>query len=274
MKKFFTLLIVSTFFLSSCGNKDHEEMQPERKTAIQVYKQIPADFLPKNLTVVSAGDSLTQGVGDSTQQGGYLPYLKTMLEKDKGINHVEFSNYGVKGNRSTQLLKRLQSQQLKDAVKKADMVIITIGGNDIMKVVMENISNLQISVFTKEKEDYISHLTQIFDTVIQENPQTSIVLVGVYNPFLKWFSNINEMNQIVSDWNLASQSVVANYQNAYFVNIEDLFLNSNENLLFSDNFHPNDKGYEQIAKRLHKSLEERAIPDLEEKSYMVSTEEN
>ncbi|XJZ25861.1 GDSL-type esterase/lipase family protein [Bacillota bacterium Lsc_1132] len=143
-----------------------------------------------------------------------------------------------------------------------------------MKVVRDNISNLQISAFAKEKEIYILHLSQIFDAILQENPHVSIVLIGLYNPFEKWFSNVEEMNQIVEDWNKAGQTVVANYSNAYFVDIEDLFMTSNDNLLYSDNFHPNDKGYKLIAERLHDSLEERALPDLEKRSYMVIKEGN
>ncbi|MGG5253916.1 SGNH/GDSL hydrolase family protein [Neobacillus sp. SM06] len=274
MKKTFTLLIALTFLLSSCSQAGPFQLHAEKKAAAKEYRPIPADFFPRKLTVVSAGDSLTEGVGDSTNQGGYLPYLKKMLEKDKWVKEAHFYNYGVKGNQTTDLLKRLQSPTLSGAIKKADMVILTIGGNDIMQVVRDNISNLQISAFTKEKEVYISHLTRIFDIILAENPHASIVLVGLYNPFEKWFSNVEEMNQIVDDWNKAGQTVVANYSNAYFVSIEDLFIKTNENLLYTDNFHPNDKGYKLIAQRLHESLEERAIPDLEKRSYMVIKEGN
>ncbi|HLO12915.1 MAG TPA: SGNH/GDSL hydrolase family protein, partial [Pseudoneobacillus sp.] len=109
MKKFFTALILSLLFLSSCSQSNPLEFHQEKKVAAQVFKQIPADFYPRKLTVVSAGDSLTKGIGDSTGKGGYLPYLESMLEKEKGIQEVDFYNFGVKGNRTTQLLKRLQS---------------------------------------------------------------------------------------------------------------------------------------------------------------------
>lgn len=274
MIKFFPLLILSALLLGACSQSDRWELHHERKAMAQIYKQIPADFQPRKLTVISAGDSLTEGVGDSTDQGGYLPYLKTMLEKEKGIKEVDFYNYGVTGNRTTQLLKRLQSKEMKNALPKADMVILTIGGNDLMKVVRSNISNLQLSVFTKEKESYMTHLKQIMDAIVQENSNASIVLIGMYNPFSVVFSNIQEMNEIVSDWNRAGQTVIANYPNSYFVDIEDLFLNANENLLYTDNFHPNDKGYALIAGRLNETLGERTLPDLEKKSYMVSKEEN
>jgi lysophospholipase L1-like esterase len=274
MLKFFTFLMTSVLLLSSCNHLSNQPLLPKKRMAIETFKPIPENFKPRKLTVVSAGDSLTEGVGDSTGQGGYLPYLKKTLEKDEGISEVDFYNFGVKGNRTTQLLKRLQSNEVKKAVEKADIVIITIGGNDIMKVVKENISNLQISTFNKEKKVYIQHLTQIFDTIHQDNPEVSIVLVGLYNPFMKWFADVDELNEIVADWNKSSQMVVANYDHAYFVEIEDIFDHSSDNLFYIDNFHPNDKGYELIALRLQDSLGERTIPNLEKRSLTASKEEN
>lgn len=274
MKKLFPLLILSVLFLCSCNRFDQWALHPEKKTASQAFAQVPADFVPRKLTVLSSGDSLTQGVGDSSNKGGYLPYLETMLEKEKGIKEVDFYNYGVKGNRTTQLLKRLKTPEMKEAVQKADLVILTIGGNDIMKVMKDNIENLQLSTFTTEKESYQTHLTQIIEEIVQVNPHSSIVLVGLYNPFSKWFSEIKELDEIVADWNKAGQAVIANYPNAYFVPIEDMFLNANENLLYTDNFHPNDKGYELIAHRLNQTLEEQVLPELDKTPYMVNTEEN
>ncbi|EKN69484.1 G-D-S-L family lipolytic protein [Neobacillus bataviensis LMG 21833] len=274
MKKFFTPLILSVLLLCSCSESNPLVLHQEKKVAAQVFAPIPADFVPRKLTIVSAGDSLTQGVGDSTGQGGYLPYLKTMLEKEKGIQEVDFYNFGVKGNRTTQLLKRLKTPEMKEVLQKTDLVILTIGGNDIMKVVKDNISNLQISNFTKEKAAFQEHLTQIFEAIVQENPNASIVLVGLYNPFSTWFSDIKEMDQVVAEWNQVGQNVIANFSHAYFVKIEDVFLTAAEDLLYTDHFHPNDKGYELIAERLNETLGDRVIPDLEKSSYMVSTEEN
>jgi len=274
VKKVFPLLILVMMFLCSCSQSASLVLHQEKKVASQVFEPIPADFIPQKVTVLSAGDSLTQGIGDSTEQGGYLPYLKSMLEKDKGIQEVDFYNYGVKGNRTTQLLKRLQSLEMKPILRQSNLVILTIGGNDIMKIVKDNISDLQVSDFIKEKEFYRSHLTQIFDVIYKENPNASIVLVGVYNPFSKWFSDIKEMDQIVAEWNQIGESVVNQYSHSYFVSIEDLFLNADEDVLYTDNFHPNDKGYKLIAERLNEALANQVIPDLEKKAYTVSNEEN
>jgi lysophospholipase L1-like esterase len=274
VKKVITLLLLSTFFLSSCSQSNRWELHKERTASAVVFEEVPIDFVPQEIKIISAGDSLTEGIGDSTKTGGYLPYLRTLLEEEKGIKEVDFYNYGVKGNRTTQLLKKLQQDDITDTLSTADLVILTIGGNDIMKVVKDNISNLQLSVFDKEREEYTRNLYEIMNTITQVNPEAFIVLVGVYNPFSQWFSNISELDQIVIDWNIASQQVVANYVNAYFVGIEDLFRDPTESLLYTDNFHPNDKGYKLIAERLNETLEERTLPDLVKKAYMVSKEEN
>jgi lysophospholipase L1-like esterase len=274
MYKPFTLLILLAMVLSSCSQTASLTLHEGKEAAAVVYEEVPADFVPRKLTVISAGDSLTLGIGDSTKNGGYLPYLRTMLEDEKGIKEVDFLNFGIKGNRTDQLLKRLQSQELKDALQSADLVILTIGGNDIMKVVKEKFYNLQLSDFEKEREVYINNLYQIMNSIVQINPQAYIVLVGLYNPFSQWFSDIKELDQIVYDWNQAGKRVISTYTNGYFVNIEDLFMNSGENLLYTDNFHPNDRGYELIAERLNETIEERTLPDLVKNAYMVSKEEN
>lgn len=262
MKKLFPYLLLSTFLLCSCNQNNVWNQQAEKKTELQLYSKVPEDFIPRKLTIISAGDSLTEGVGDSTEKGGYLPYLKTRLESEKGINKVEFLNYGVKGNRTTQLLKRLESEEIKNKLAKADMIILTIGGNDIMKVVTDNLSNLQMSVFESEKGKYITHLTRIMHYITQQNPHASVVLIGLYNPFEEWFSGIGELQKVVTDWNAAGRNVTAGFPNAYFVPIEDLFANSGEKLLYKDHFHPNDKGYELIAERMFDQLEMNALPAL------------
>ncbi|NHM29306.1 SGNH/GDSL hydrolase family protein [Neobacillus terrae] len=274
MLKRITCLFLSVFLLSSCSQPETWRRQPDKKINLHEYQSIPADFIPKPLTVVSAGDSLTEGIGGSSNKGGYLPYLKKRLENEKGIKGVHFYNYGVKGNRTTQLLKRLKTDEIRGNIKKADMVILTIGGNDIMKVVYDNLSNLQLSAFEKAKEKYITHLTQIVSFITQENPHASIVLIGLYNPFERWFADNKELEKVVTEWNGAGQMVVSSFPNTTFVQIEDLFSNTKENLLFTDHFHPNDRGYQLIAERTFDQLEVKALPAISKRYLAARKEEN
>ncbi|MFD1336496.1 SGNH/GDSL hydrolase family protein [Oceanobacillus iheyensis] len=209
------------------------------------------DFLSTNETqIVAVGDSLTQGVGDETEQGGYVGIL------DRTINSTgysaEFNNFGKRGNRTDQLLQRLRNEQdLIDSIQKSDIVLVTIGANDIMQVVKENITNLDINDFQVEQVHYEQRLQDIFTEIREINPDSYIYLVGIYNPFKNYFENIQELDMIVSDWNDTGVSITDEYENSTFIPIEDLFNDTNNiNLYADDNFHPNYEGYYRIAERV------------------------
>jgi lysophospholipase L1-like esterase len=259
---YFLLIIV----LVSCSQ--FESMQKGnfnkvKETGLEMKADLPSSFFPKELHIVAAGDSLTQGVGDSTNSGGYIPYLAEQLEKEKGIRNANFENFGVRGNRADQLLLRLGSKEIRNSIKDADLIILTIGGNDLMKVVKENFSSLQLNHFTAEQLVFKERLQAIFTKIREQNQQAPIVLIGLYNPFYNWFADVKEMNQIVDEWNFQSQSLVAKDGNAYFVDIHDIFLNNEENLLYTDYFHPNDRGYQLIADRVYQILRQEVVISLE-----------
>jgi lysophospholipase L1-like esterase len=223
---------------------------------------------------VALGDSLTEGIGDSTKKGGYLSYLASMLESDQAIRESAVYNFGEQGNRSDLLLDRLGSSEIQSAIREADIVTVTIGGNDVMKIVQENIFNLDIAIFQKEKSAYLSRVKGIIETIRDNNPDTAIILIGFYNPFNHWFSDISEMNEIVGEWTKGSKEVVEQYPHTLFVEIDELFLKSTENLLFEDNFHPNDRGYKLIAKQVFNELRTEDFNILSKNTYTVRKEEN
>lgn len=264
-RKLTLLYICLVLILSACSQFDKIQegnMNKGKDSGIWLKGALPSSFFPKDLHIVAAGDSLTQGVGDSTESGGYLPYLSNRLEDEKTIRNANVENFGVRGNRADQLLARLHSKQLQTSLREADLILITIGGNDLMKVVKENFSSLGVEQFRFEQQVFKKRLEEIFKTIRDQNPSAPIVLIGLYNPFYNWFADVEEMNQIVDEWNGQSQTIVLNDGNAYFVDIHDIFLNNEENLLFTDYFHPNDRGYELIANRVFEILEDDVIKTL------------
>jgi hypothetical protein len=102
------------------------------KDKVREVVEVALDFLKKDQKVVAIGDSLTEGIGDETGNGGYVGILNHTFE-DNNFN-ITVENFGKKGNRTDQLLKRLEKEDIASAIKEADMVIITIGANDIMKI--------------------------------------------------------------------------------------------------------------------------------------------
>lgn len=254
-----TCLFICLVWISGCSQRSASE-QPtvQQQYVVELSKKetIPASFFPDPVQIVSIGDSLTQGVGDSKDNGGYLPYLQKNLEKEPSITSVEMINHGVRGNRTDQLLKRLDKAGVQEDIEQADSIVVTIGGNDIMKVFKQNFSNLELNQFDSAKIGYEKRLRQILDKVRSENERAQIYLVGVYNPFSKWFGDFYELDEIMNDWNDSGKRIITEYDSAYFIEIDDIFQNSKEDLLYTeDYFHPNDRGYELIAERIYNNME-------------------
>lgn len=266
-----TCLLIGLIYLGGCVpilteksgtiqpvGKQHSVTEKIEKEEIPVsYTGDPIlDSFYKPMIIVSIGDSLTQGVGDSTNHGGYLPYLQKQLETESNLKAVKMVNHGVKGNRSVQLLKQLDNEKVRKDIKHADSIVVNIGGNDIMNVFKQNFTNLEMEKFKSAKREYEAVLNQIFNKIKSYNKSAPIYFIGLYNPFSKNKDELFELDLIVSDWNKSGEKIVEKYDAAYFIEIEDIFNNSTEDVLYTkDYFHPNDRGYELIAIRIYRNME-------------------
>ncbi|KGP74064.1 hypothetical protein N782_17135 [Pontibacillus yanchengensis Y32] len=211
-------------------------------------------FIRENLDIVAIGDSLTEGVGDSTNNGGYVGIVESTLQENKNNVEISIKNFGKRGNRTDQLLKRLEEDKIASSIEDSDLILITIGANDIMKVVKNNATNLNYQAFVQEQKSYRNQLQEIFTTIRNKNDEASIYLIGLYNPFNQYFSNIPELEQIIQDWNSISKDVVRENEGVEFIPIKDLFENPTQPLYSEDNFHPNENGYKLMAKRVLDSI--------------------
>ncbi|MUV37479.1 uncharacterized protein JNUCC1_01285 [Lentibacillus sp. JNUCC-1] len=243
-------------------NKDEEtqEDEPEKTDMDSLTEQLTTIlsksmkkavelFSNQDTHVTAIGDSLTQGVGDQYDSGGYVGILERTVNTNSDTT-VTFDNYGKRGNRSDQLLKRLEKEEIQDSIKDADVVLITIGANDVMQVVKQNITNLTFEPFTAERERYKERLESIFDKVTELNSDADIYLIGFYNPFQQYFQNVEELDEIINEWNRTSRTVANGRDKATFIPIDDLFSNTEEELFAEDHFHPNYSGYRLMAERV------------------------
>lgn len=224
------------------------------KDKVREVLEVALDFLKKDQQIVAIGDSLTEGIGDETENGGYVGILNNTFEDNK-LN-ITVQNFGKKGNRTDQLLKRLENEDIASAIKEADMVLITIGANDIMSVFKSNFMNVTMEPFQAERVKYMERLKAIFNKINELNPDTQIYLIGFYNPFERHFGEIKELGLIVDNWNEAGKSVSEEYKNVRFIPTIDLFSNSTIDLLAEDEFHPNTSGYKLMAQRVLDYLKE------------------
>ena len=216
----------------------------------------------KVVTYVAIGDSLTKGVGDSTNQGGFVPLLAQSLTNETGLEFKAI-NYGVSGNTSGQILSRMQEKkEIGKDLKQAQLLTITVGGNDLRKAILEDTSNLDLDRFEKASKTYEKNLKQIIELARKDNPDLPIYVVGIYNPLYFNFPDLTELQTLVDQWNQRTEETLSVYQGVYFVPINDLLYKgidgksgvteselgketvTNDALYDEDSFHPNHTGYE------------------------------
>jgi len=199
-------------------------------------------FFPQNLKITALGDSLTKGVGDETDNSGYVGLIEDNLE-----NEIDIDNFGISGYRSDQLLKLIKEPDTQNSLKEADLVLMTIGANDMMKVFKRDFSHLKVEPFFNELNDFKKRLTNIFKEIHAINSDAKIYLIGFYDPFSEYFPEIEELSYISSSWSTETNKVTDQFEYAYYIYTNPLFKGDVANYLSDDNFHPNNKGYTKIA---------------------------
>ncbi|TYS63583.1 SGNH/GDSL hydrolase family protein [Sutcliffiella horikoshii] len=227
--------------------KEESEENQNKIMNIEEKEEVTEEFFDRSFKLVFFGDSLTQGVGDESKKGGFTSIVKQHYESKPYIDNVSVTNLGVRGNRTNHLLKRLEDPEVQEALAEADVIFMTVGGNDLMKVIRENFLDLTFSLFDKEQELYAKRLDSVLSEVRTHNDSSRIYLVGLFNPFYQYFQEIEEMNEVVTNWNATTVSVLDEYPNTAYVPIQDIFIEPEENLLDDDQFHPNQKGYQLIG---------------------------
>lgn len=208
----------------------------------------------KNVKIVALGDSLTKGEGDM-KRGGYVGYVKSHLEKRPYIGKVTVYNYGVVGDTSDDLLKVMKSPDVIRHIHQADLILFTIGGNDVVNVVKDHFLGLTLKMFQKKRSHYQSNLKKVFTILRKQNPSAPIIYTGIYNPFSTYFPNSNVDNQIVHRWSKTGRQVASKFPNTTYVKTYDLFAGRTHQLLSSDHFHPDLRGYDLIGKRVMKAIQ-------------------
>ena len=259
------LTVICIFLLlSSCSyikvdDSNEEQTLPnvkEDKTVDQVITDLKIfDWSERKILqaesiyYLALGDSLTRGIGDETNQYGFTSILAKEMQKSPNVLSVELDNRGKNGRRSDQMLKLVKSGHYDEELKKASFITITLGGNDVMKIVKKDLFNLKVSMFTKELPLFVERYNEII-RLIREKTDVPIVLVGFYNPLSIITNQATPFESIIKEWNGEIEKISKSEQNICFVPIEDLFSSNVDMVYHTDFFHPNANEYNVMAERM------------------------
>ncbi|AYY29790.1 SGNH/GDSL hydrolase family protein [Bacillus paranthracis] len=198
------------------------------------------------LQIVSLGDSLTRGVGD--KEGiGYVGRMKEDLQKDYK-QKIALTNLAVSGAKMPDLLKQIESSGAQYSIKQADVIVLTIGGNDLFPG-WESLGKIDLETYRPDTETFQNEAKKIIEEIRKLNTDSPIFWLGLYNPF-EDVEDLKGSSNIVVDWNASLEKLAINNKNVYITPTFDLFQNRGKDLLYSDHFHPNEVGYTYMADRL------------------------
>ncbi|WP_412990276.1 GDSL-type esterase/lipase family protein [Pediococcus siamensis] len=179
----------------------------------------------KKVQITALGDSLTQGVGDNKKEAGYTKRLGKKLHQ-KYYLQATVKNYGIAGERSDQILKRVTtSVKLQKALKNSDAIILTVGGNDLFQA-LQKYSTASQGKFTLALERlnlrYATEVQKLLKQIRHYNAKAPIYVFGIYNPFFVYFPNITQINRAVANFDETTKAAVSQSSAAYFISVNKL----------------------------------------------------
>lgn len=219
-----------------------------QQPANQAAPSLPAEG---KLKIVTLGDSLTRGAGDA-EGLGYVGLIKQALEKQRDEAPI-LTNLAINGLESTGLLDQLKLTQVKQTVAEADLILFTIGGNDLFRH-SGGIYDLDEKKIAQAIQRLEANYAEILKQIRSLNKHARIVYTSFYNPFGDTEARAQTVPPVLA-WNSRSADIASRYANVIVVPTYDLFLNKENKYLYSDHFHPNHQGYERIAERIMQALE-------------------
>lgn len=214
------------------------------------------------LTIVSLGDSLTQGDGDETGQGGYPSRLQTLVEGVRPGSQV--INLGKSGWSSWDLINGQNGEpsQLDQALEsKPQIATVWIGSNDLWYLyeygpdpITDEAEQEDLKAYETNIDTILSKLTQagakVFIALLDDQSKRPVA-ANPPNPAEPAFSatttdDLAHMSRHVDAYNEIIRKKAAQY-GAVTVDFFHTDIFTNSATLYTDGNHPNIAGYEKIT---------------------------
>ena len=151
MKKLLAILLFVVTVLVGCSSIVIQPIFGEKEREEPLRLQVPYSVFPDDLLFLGLGDSLTVGIGDELQKDGYLGRMRDVFLASDSVEDVDLINTAKRGRRSDQLMTLLSSGDLDKEIQEASHIFLSIGGNDIMRVIKRDLFSLNLEAFEEEQ---------------------------------------------------------------------------------------------------------------------------
>lgn len=204
---------------------------------------------------VVLGDSIAYGSGLINSRSAV--YGKIVAD----TNGYDYDNFAIPGHTTKNLLSRLNNENVSEAVAAADIIGISIGGNNFLTdnlpgLVYDSIVREDYSKFDGIAETFYTDLVEIYNTIRGLNSDGVIVLQTIYNPQSGY---VGEVYQQGAD-RINSKIVKFGEEKPGEVIVVDVASALNSPSDFAkDGIHPSVAGNEKIARAVLASLSENGL---------------
>jgi lysophospholipase L1-like esterase len=234
-----TLLSLLAVFISGCGSRTSEPVTMKREK--------PLPTAPREIRVVTIGDSLAYGAGDE-QGGGIAKRVKAELQT-RGIAEVETTNLGVNGAQTADLKARLKQDRVRNALASADAIVLSIGANDLFKTPGAREETLRAPLAVAGR--ILGRVEEIVKEIRTINPSARILVLGGYNP-VPSHPYAAMINQYLQLWD---ETLASRFEADGAVEVVRMFdLVDAQRLSRYDNFHPGGAAYAAVSERIAEIL--------------------
>ncbi len=199
------------------------------------------------------GDSIAYGSGIANAKEAC--YGKIVAD----TNGYEYENHAIPGHTTTNLINRLSEEKVIEAVEKADIISISIGGNDFL---MSNLVGLMFdsivlnnhAQYDKIAESFYGNFCEIIDIINEHNENAVILMQTLYNPqsgYLRppYQQGADRINAAIARYDKENPGEIV------IVDVGTALGDDPENFA-GDDIHPSVKGNEIIAKVILEKLYE------------------
>lgn len=207
---------------------------------------------------VVLGDSIAFGMGLTNPKNAV--YGKIVADTDG----FDYENYAIPGHTTTDLLNRMQNRKVHAAIEKADIISISIGGNNFLlgnlaMILYDGIVKNDYSRVDAIIETFTADLDEIVSEIKALNPNVVILLQTLYNPQKGYSEEV--YGQGAAMLNQAIKDYVRKCDDSVLLVDVGAALTDKETDFARDGVHPSAVGNEKIAQAVLDTLYKNGLGD-------------